>query len=111
MCTVVWPIFNSSPNGVHHVATGVDDSPKLAHQGHVQLGMRELTILASCSQDKSAVNWVLQHRPSSASVQLQPADKMLATMSSSASASSLGSRGRTGKEGVVFRRRGCSSAE
>ena len=51
MWTVVWPIINTSPNGVHCVATGVDDSPKLAHQGHVQLGVRELTILASCSQD------------------------------------------------------------
>ena len=51
MWTVVWPIINSLPNGVHRVATGVDDSPKLAHQGHVQLGVRELTILASYSQD------------------------------------------------------------
>ena len=51
MWTVVWPILNSSPSGMHRVATGVDDSPKLAHQGHVQLGVRELTILASCSQD------------------------------------------------------------
>ena len=51
MWIVVWPIFSSSLNSMQRVATGVEDCPKLAHHGCVQVGMRELTVLPLCSHD------------------------------------------------------------
>ena len=110
MWIVVWPIFSSSLNSMQRVATGVEDCPKLAHHGRVQVGMRELTVLPLCSHD------VLGHELCTTGLSVHgqcsaaPADKLLATMSSSASASSSGSGRTRGKEGVVFRLRLCSSA-
>ena len=90
------------------VAPGVEDCPELAHHGHVQLGTRYFLRVVN-----DVVSCELRATGSSILGQCTAArgDKMLASMSSSVSASSSGLGRTRGEEGVVFRMRSYYFAE